>query len=86
MAESRLYVYVGLISIFIATFSIIFIFVNVDRIMKNCEIDPTYSHACGKLNGTTTTILMLLLIVGGLVIALSVTAYILLSAKYGDTL
>lgn len=84
MLKSKLYIYVGLLTIFIATFSIIFIFINVERIMSMCDTDPSYSSACGQLNGFTSTVLMLLLTVGGMIITLSVTAYILVSAKYGN--
>jgi len=74
------YVYVGLATIFIAAFTLFFIFHSIEQLSLQCEADPSHSPLCAQLGGFSMSMLMVLLIIGGFVITITATAYIMLSA------
>jgi len=76
----RSYLFIGLLTIFIATFSIFFIFLNIEKMVQTCKTNPGYSSACKQLNNVSISLITLLLIVGGFVLIISLTSYIILSA------
>lgn len=69
----------GLITVFIATFMLFYIFDSIDKIAKKCEIETPIPDICDKLSSFTLTMLVVLLIIGGFIITIFSTAYILLS-------
>lgn len=77
---TRFYIYLGIATIFIAAFSLFFIFHSIEKTLAECKTNPNYSPVCNQLDGFTLTVLVVLLIIGGFVITLTATAYILLSA------
>lgn len=74
------YVYVGLATIFIAAFTLFFIFHSIEQLSLQCETDPSSSPLCTQLGGFSMSMLMVLLIVGGFVITITATAYIMLAS------
>lgn len=70
--------FIGIFIVFVAMFTIIYIFDNVYNVKDICEKNPSL-NVC-KINTFHIIILMLLLIAGGLIIVISTTAYILLSS------
>jgi len=79
--KSRVHIYIGFATVFIAAFSLFFIFYGIERMLNNCKNDPEYSPVCKQLDGFTLTVLIVLLIVGAFVITITATAYIMLSAS-----
>jgi len=75
------YVYVGIITIFIAAFTLFFVFNSLDQLSIQCKANPDYSLMCSKLTGFTMSMLIILLIVGGFVITITASAYIMMSAS-----
>jgi hypothetical protein len=78
--ENKFYVYMGLATIFIAVFTLFFIFDRIEIMANKCGQDPNHSPVCKQLTGFSLTMIVVLLIIGGLVIMISATAYIILSA------
>jgi hypothetical protein len=74
------YVYIGLATVFIATFSLLFIFHSLEQFSLQCEANQSSSPLCSQLGGFSLSMLIVLLIIGGFVITITATAYILLSA------
>ena len=74
------YVYIGLASVFIAAFVLLFIFHSIEQLGVQCKADQSYSPLCTQLSGFSMSMLVILLIIGGFVITITATAYILLSA------
>ena len=79
--KSKFYIYMGLATVFVAVFTLFFIFDNIETMAAKCRTDPNHSPVCGQLTGFTLTMLIVLLIIGGLVITVSATAYILLQSQ-----
>ena len=74
------YVYVGLVTIFVAAFTLFFVFHSLEQLSLRCETDPSSSSLCAQLSGFSMSMLIVLLIIGGFVITITATAYILLAA------
>lgn len=74
------YIYIGLATVFIAAFAILFVFHSLEQISVQCEIDQSYSPLCAQLTGFSLSMLVVLLIIGGFVITITATAYIIMSA------
>ncbi len=74
------YVYVGLATVFISAFVLLFLFHNLEQLSVQCKADPSFSELCGQLSGFSLSMLIVLLIIGGFVITITATAYILISA------
>jgi len=68
----------GLITVFIATFMLFFIFDNIEKLSRQCKTESPPA-ICGKLSSFTMTMLVILLIIGGFIITICGTAYIMLS-------
>ncbi len=79
--ESKFYVYMGLATVFVAVFTLFFIFDNIDALAAKCRANPKHSSVCGQMTGFTLTMIIVLLIIGGLVITVSATAYILFQSQ-----
>ncbi len=78
--RKQIYLYIGLITVFISAFFLFFIFNSIGNLLTNCKEDPQFSPACGQLSGFTVTVLVVFLIIGGFVVTITATSYILLSA------
>ncbi len=74
------YVYVGIATIFIACFTLFYIFHSIEQLATNCKNNPAFSPTCSKFNGFTTSMLIILLIIGGFVVTITGTAYIMMSS------
>ncbi|MCD6402784.1 MAG: hypothetical protein J7K98_00460 [Candidatus Aenigmarchaeota archaeon] len=72
---------IGLIVIFIAAFTIIYIIDNIGKAMKRCETDKTLKLC--RTNTIAIVTIILLIMVAGLVIIIATVAYIMLSAETG---
>jgi len=73
------YIYVGLATVFIAAFTLFFIFHSLEKISLQCKADPSHSILCNQLSGFSMSMLIVLLIIGGFVITISATAYIMMA-------
>jgi uncharacterized membrane protein YhaH (DUF805 family) len=80
MDRTRFYIYMGLATVFVAVFTLFFIFDNIEAMAAKCQSNPDHSPVCGQMTGFSLTMIVVLLIIGGLVITVSATAYILFSA------
>lgn len=67
----------GLITVFVATFMLFFIFDNLEKLSQRCKTENL--PLCNKLNSFTMSMMIILLIIGGFVITICGTAYIMLS-------
>lgn len=77
MANWRMYF--GFATIFIAAFSLFFIFHGLEQLSLQCQANPSFSPLCTQLTGFSMSMLIVLLIIGGFVLMISATAYIMLS-------
>jgi len=73
---------VGLIVIFIAAFTILYIVDNLSRALKKCETDKTIKFC--RTNTIAIVTIILLIMVAGLVIIIATVAYIMVSASGGS--
>lgn len=74
------YIYIGLASIFIAAFTLFFIFNSLEKLSLQCKADSSFSVLCSQLSSFSMSMLIVLLVIGGFVITITATAYIMLSA------
>lgn len=79
--KNRQVVYVGIATVFLAVFTLFFIFDSIEKMAARCKENPDFSPVCPQLTGFTLTMIVVLLIVGGLVLTVSATAYVLISAS-----
>lgn len=79
--KKNFYVYMGLATVFLAVFTLLFIFDNIEAMSAKCRANPDFSPVCGQMTGFTLTMMVVLLIIGGLVITVSATAYIMFQAS-----
>lgn len=78
MARSK--IAIGLVTVFIAVFMLLYIFNQVQNLADSCGRDPSYSSVCSQLSSFTISMMIILLIVGGFFFIITVAAYVLLSA------
>lgn len=71
----------GLGTIFVAAFALFFIFHNIEQLAIECKAGKQPVTFCDKLNGLSVSTLVVLLIIGGFVMALTGTAYVMLSTR-----
>lgn len=74
-------VMVGIVVVFIATFTIFYVIDNLSKTMKRCEEDKTLKFC--QTNTVAIAVIMLLMIVAGLVIVIMTVGYIMISASGG---
>ena len=70
----------GLMAVFIAVFTLFFIFDQIQKLGDNCAANPGYNSLCSQFTGFTQSLLIVILIIAGFVIIITSTAYILLSS------
>jgi len=71
---------IGLATIFIATFMLIYVLQSIENIIEKCKADSS-SEICEKLNPFNFPVIIIVLIIAGFIIIICTTAYILLSPK-----
>ena len=79
MALNWKVVSIGMIVVFIAVISLLFVVEYIARSRSKCEINKNL-EIC-KLGTIKLMIVVLMLVLGGLVVVVGVTSYILLSSK-----
>lgn len=77
---ANMYVYVGLVTVFVAIFALFFVFHSLEQLSAQCHENPKASVLCSQMSGFSMSMLIILLIVGGFVITITATAYIMISA------
>lgn len=70
---------IGLVTVFIATFMLFFIFHSLENLMEGCKGENPHP-VCAHLSPFAFSMLVVLLLIGGFILMISFTAYILLSA------
>ena len=78
---NKLYIYLGLLTVFISAFSLFFIFNGISKMLKACEIDSEAYSTCGQLNRFSLTAIIALLVISGFIIVISVTSSIMISSS-----
>jgi hypothetical protein len=71
---------IGLITVFIATFMLFYIFDNLNKLGERCKTEEIKSFFCQQFSGFTLSMLVVLLIIGGFLFVILTTSYILLSS------
>lgn len=69
----------GIAVVFIATFTLFYIFDSISKLGEDCETASPKPAICESLSGATLNMILLLLIVGGFLFAILTISYILLS-------
>ncbi len=72
---------IGLLTVFIATFMLIYVVQNIENITRECKKTGTQLTVCRRITGFTFPVIVSLLIISGFIIIICVTTYILLSPK-----
>jgi len=70
---------IALIIVFVAIFTLFYIFDNLQKISSNCQTEK--SDLCDQLNGISIPVLVVLLMVGGLSLIVCVVSYVTLTFK-----
>ena len=70
----------GLLTIFVATFMLFYIFDNISKLAERCKTEEPKSIICEHLSGFTLTMFVLLLVIGGFLFIILTASYILLSS------
>ncbi|MEM5773215.1 MAG: hypothetical protein QXL86_03275 [Candidatus Aenigmatarchaeota archaeon] len=70
----------GLLTVFVATFMLFYIFDNINKLAEKCKTETPKSFVCEQFSGFTLSMLVILLIIGGFIFMILTTAYILLSS------
>lgn len=78
MAVGQVHIAFAVITVFIATFTLLFIFDALNKVAEQCQTQKT--NACAILGGPAFPFIVLLIIIGGLIFVISTVAYILISA------
>ncbi|MEM5829469.1 MAG: hypothetical protein QW040_01830 [Candidatus Aenigmatarchaeota archaeon] len=73
-------VVIGLITVFIATFMLFYIFDNMNKLAERCKAEVQKSFVCQQFSGFTLSMLVILLIIGGFIFIILTVSYILLSS------
>jgi uncharacterized YccA/Bax inhibitor family protein len=77
--KGQIHIYLSLVVIFIAAFSLFFVFDSLQKLANECKSGAEY-RICTELSGFGFSMLIILLIIGGFVMTISGVVYILLSA------
>jgi hypothetical protein len=70
----------GLVTVFVAIFTLFYVFDQIQKVADSCATDVTANALCKQFTGFTQSILIVVLIIAGFVIVITATAYILLSS------
>ena len=70
----------GMAAVFVAIFTLFFIFDQIQKFADACAASPDSSALCKQFTGFTQSLLIIILIIAGFVIIITATAYILLSS------
>lgn len=70
---------IALIIVFVAIFTLFYIFDNLQKISSNCQTEK--SDLCDQLSGISIPVLVVLLMVGGLSLIVCVVSYVTLTFK-----
>jgi len=73
-------VVIGLAAVFIAVFTLFYIFDQIQKLADSCAASPGANPLCSQFTGFTQSILIVVLIIAGFVVIITATAYILLSS------
>lgn len=73
---------IGLAAVFIAIFTLFYIFDQISHLADSCAANVNVSQLCKQFTGFTQSIIVVVLIIAGFVIIITATAYILLSSSY----
>lgn len=72
----------GLITLFVTTFSLFYIFDKVEELQHACETDQGLSLICREMNGYSLSSIAILVAVGTVVLVIIATVYMLLSSAH----
>ena len=75
--RGQTHVYLALATVFVAVFTLFFIFHNLELLAEKCDTES--ASVCEQFTGFTHSMIVVLLIIGGFVITVSATVYLLLS-------
>ena len=70
----------GLLTVFIATFMLFYVFDNINKLAEKCKTEEPKSFICEQFSGFTLSMLVILLIIAGFLFMILTTSYILLSS------
>jgi len=70
----------GLAAVFIAVFTLFYVFDQIQKLAASCANPDTATALCKQFTGFNESILIVVLIIAGFVIVITATAYILLSS------
>jgi hypothetical protein len=70
----------GLLTVFMATFMLFYIFDNLNKLAERCKTEEPKSFICNQLTGFTLSMLIVLLVIGGFLFVILLTSYLLLSS------
>lgn len=70
---------IALIIVFVAIFTLFYIFDNLQKISNRCQTEK--SDLCDQLGGVSIPVLVILLMVGGLSLIVCVVSYITLTFR-----
>ena len=68
---------IGMIAVFIATFTLFFIFDSIQKLADRCQTEKL--EICDQLRGPSLTLIIILLLIMGLVFVILVIVYILIT-------
>lgn len=72
---------IGLLTIFIATFMLIYVVQSIEQITRECKKSGNQLTVCERITGFSFPVIVTVLIISGFIIIICVTTYILLSPK-----
>ncbi len=67
-----------MIIVFVAAFSLFFIFDSINKLAENCKREIAPSEICKNFSGLTMNMVILLLFISGFIFIIGVSAYIML--------
>ena len=73
------HVVLAIMIIFIASFTLFYVFDNLDKIAAQCNAGSK-QFVCEQLNSFTVSVIFILLVIGGLVLSITAVVYIMLTA------
>lgn len=79
MIFGQLHIGFAVAAVFVATFTLLYIFTSVGQISDNCKVNPA-QDICKALSGVGFPLIVVLLLIGGLILVISTVGYILLTA------
>jgi len=75
----------GLGAVFVAVFTLFFIFDQIQKLADNCAKTAVPTGICRQFTGFTQSLLIIILIIAGFVIVISATGYILLTSGSSES-